>query len=320
MSVPTLKEFWVANRDLATDGVKPRTAAIYVRAMERRVLPVLGDRPLDVIRKSDVRRLLLGLERAGLSFSSQTDALAVLSRLFEVVVDDGLLVANPARGLRRRRPKDGMPTARALTPGELVAFLEHCPDAYRPVVAALAFTGCRVGEAAALTPADVDLERGVIVVSRSLSPDVHGRLVEGETKSGRARAVPVLPQLRPFLVAALDGTGMDERVFVGPSGGALNSSNLSRGIRLREWRDEVKHFPAGEKPLRLHDLRHTALTLMFQAGVPANVVQAVAGHSSLAVTSLYTGANEAAAVAAGEAFGVFLEKSTEVTSGVSHAV
>lgn len=67
----------------------------------------------------------------------------------------------------------------------------------------------------------------------------------------------------------------------------MNSQNLSRALRWKSIRDGVKTFPPGQPPLRFHDLRHTAVTLMFQSGLSAPDVQAVAGHSSLQVTQRY---------------------------------
>ena len=41
---------------------------------------------------------------------------------------------------------------------------------------------------------------------------------------------------------------------------------------------------AGLAPLRFHDLRHTAATLMLQAGVPIKIVQTRLGHATAALT------------------------------------
>ncbi|MBR5950500.1 MAG: site-specific integrase [Actinomycetaceae bacterium] len=307
---PTLSQYWTENKDLATASIKQRTASVYTYNVERRVLPVLGHMPISEIKKSNVRRLIKELESQGLSHSSISDHLSPLSRLLEVAVDDEIISVNPARNLRRRKPVKARPTSRALTTEELADFLSRVPAGhYRRICAALAFTGMRLGEVSALTPADIDLEKGIITVSRSVSPDIHGKLVEGTTKTGKTRAVPIIPAFRPYLLEAMDGVGDDERIFVGPRGGTLDSSNLARAINLRAWREEVKKFPKGEPKLHIHDLRHTVLTHLFYAGVPANVVQSVAGHSSLDVTMLYTQADIGAAKQAGDLFGVYLQKS-----------
>lgn len=53
--------------------------------------------------------------------------------------------------------------------------------------------------------------------------------------------------------------------------------------------------------LRVHDLRHTLATLLFDAGAAANDVQAILGHSSMQVTERYSRARSDAAVRANSA-------------------
>ena len=36
--------------------------------------------------------------------------------------------------------------------------------------------------------------------------------------------------------------------------------------------------------MRLHDLRHTCVTLLLDSGAPPHIVQAIAGHSGIEVT------------------------------------
>lgn len=54
-------------------------------------------------------------------------------------------------------------------------------------------------------------------------------------------------------------------------------------------------FPPDEEPLHWHDLRHTAAVMLFRAGLSSLHVQAILGHSSLAVTQLYANTRNDAA-------------------------
>ncbi|MBP2321398.1 hypothetical protein JOF56_001783 [Kibdelosporangium banguiense] len=53
------------------------------------------------------------------------------------------------------------------------------------------------------------------------------------------------------------------------------------------WLHEFErlYIAAGLPPIRLHDLRHIAATLMLAAGIDMKIVQETLGHSALAVTS-----------------------------------
>ena len=302
----TLNAIWDEYNEVVLADVTERTAYVYANAWKRRIRDGIGAMPLDAITRLTVKQAWARWDK---SASTKNDALAVLSKTLEVAVDAGLIQTNPARALKLKRKDGRSPAARSLSRAELDRFIAFTPEGpYRRIIEALAYTGCRLGEIAALTASDVDLARGLIRIARSLSPNPNGKLIMGDTKSHRERVVPVLPQFRETLETAIQGKEPHQLIFTGPRGGALDSGNLSRSIGLRNWRNEVKIFPPGAPKLHIHDLRHTAATLMCGAGIPVTVVKELLGHSSLAVTQLYARANEAAALAAGDLFGRYLSE------------
>ena len=66
-------------------------------------------------------------------------------------------------------------------------------------------------------------------------------------------------------------------VFCNTRGGFFEPSALQRAFQrlLKE---------AGLAPIRLHDLRHSAATLLLKMGVPAHVVKEILGHSDIRTT------------------------------------
>jgi integrase len=73
--------------------------------------------------------------------------------------------------------------------------------------------------------------------------------------------------------------GADDLVFTMPGGSML---------RLSSWRRAV-YLPARSRArlsarFRIHDLRHTAASLMIQAGYPPKMLQAIMGHASITTT------------------------------------
>ncbi|CAG7622887.1 tyrosine-type recombinase/integrase [Leucobacter soli] len=173
--------------------------------------------------------------------------------------------------------------------------LELIPDGvYRRYAAALVLTGMRAGEATAMRVRDADLHRGILHVSRSFSPGQHGELIEQSPKSHKEREVPLTKQLRPFAIEAAKGKEPDDLLWCGPNGGRLTARNFRRAV---EWE---KIQTALRRPdLRVHDLRHTFATILFDGGAAAPDVQAVLGHSSLQVTERYSRAREGVARRAG---------------------
>lgn len=62
----------------------------------------------------------------------------------------------------------------------------------------------------------------------------------------------------------------------------------------------------GFEHLRRHDLRHTGLTSMADAGVPVHVLRKIAGHGSLSTTQRYLHPDASTIAAAGESLSAFL--------------
>ncbi|MGY1452647.1 tyrosine-type recombinase/integrase [Streptomyces sp. SS8] len=109
-------------------------------------------------------------------------------------------------------------------------------------------------------------------------------MADKRTKGKTARRVPLIEEVRPLVARRLPAAGPDPdaRLFTGPRGGRITTAVLRDATH---W-DEVV-IRLGYEHLRRHDLRHTGLTWMADAGVPLHVLRKIAGHGSLATTQRY---------------------------------
>jgi len=150
-------------------------------------------------------------------------------------------------------------------------------------------TGMRQGELLALNWQDVDLDEGVIRVSRTLTRD-GGRLSTGAPKTKRSRRTihltqTVVRKLKVHLerqqeeMERLGGLYRDQGlVFTTEVGTLINPTNL----RKRSLSFLLER--AGLKRIRFHDLRHTCATLLLSKNVHPKYVQELLGHSSVTIT------------------------------------
>jgi integrase len=113
-----------------------------------------------------------------------------------------------------------------------------------------------------------------------------GGLTDKNPKSKRAREIPIMPEIRPMVLRRIAEAGPEPdpmtRLFTGPRGGRVSTAVLRDATH---W-DEVV-LCLGLEQLRRHDLRHTGLTWMADAGVPVHVLRMIAGHGSLSTTQRY---------------------------------
>lgn len=274
-------------------SVRPATARCYDVGWRLRVKPSLGRQRLEDITSPMIESAMVTWPGGA---SAKNDALAVLSRLLDAARRSRFIDYNPAREVKRPSMRESVsPISRALTLEQVATLLTLVPEGvYRRYLATLVYTGMRAGEATALRVRDVDFAHNIIRVSRSLSPGRNGELVEQSPKSHKSREVPLIAALRPHVEDAARGKKPDDLLLSGPDGGRLTNHNARRAV---DW--DVLRVAIGRPDLRMHDLRHTFATILFDAGASAPDVQATLGHSSLQVTERYSRAREGVALRAG---------------------
>jgi len=138
----------------------------------------------------------------------------------------------------------------------------------------------RRGEVLGLRREDLDLDNGFVMVRRSLVRGLDGWTTNPpKTVRGRRRIdldPATASELRAH-VASRAVVGIDGHVFADAAGRALDPDGVSARFErlVRE---------SGLPRIRLHDLRHTAATLMLAAGVNPKVVSERLGHASVVIT------------------------------------
>lgn len=278
----TLMQWHTRHWSVIEGSVRASTARAYERGWRLRVKPWLGHVKLEKLTAGAIEEAIAGWTG---STSTRIDALSVLSRLLDGAVRARLVPLNQAR-LARRPKFDGANSlrSRALTASEVQLLLVSIDDAhYRRYIAGLVYTGMRANEATALRIEDVDLAHRTIHVRRAFSIGADGRGIELTPKSHKERDVPIPTPLVGPLTEAMAGKQRGDLVFTGPRGGRINASNVRRAIDWKTVRAQLQR-----DDLRIHDLRHTLATLLFDAGASANDVQAVLGHSSMQMTERYS--------------------------------
>lgn len=226
-------------------------------------------------------------EDTGLSARTVRRRLSTVSGLFGYLLARGDVQANPVpRGLptrrERQRPRQGVPLIRSprtlpqiLGPSEvdaLVAALRTHRD--RAMVQAMVLGGLRRCEVLGLRLTDLRAgERRVFVA---------------EGKGGHQRLIPVSQQFFGSIAAYLEterpADAHTDKVFV-----ALKSPRRSSPLSAAGL-DEIlagARRRAGLKHGTCHQLRHTCLTRLREAGMALEAVQAQAGHASIESTRIY---------------------------------
>ncbi len=215
-------------------------------------------------------------ELAGLGAWTIQGAVAHLSALLAAAVDEEMLPANPAAGLKL--PTPGKKPVFWWTRTEVAKILLELGGQDALAVDLDAHVGLRPGELFGLRKVAIDTDLWLI--------HVYGVATRSGwrpwPKTSRSfRSVPVPPHLRDQLLEHLLRLGPDDLVFPAPGGGLWDDRNWAR----RVFDPAVK--AAGVRRGTAYDLRHTAASWLVQRGVPLPKVQQLLGHEKYETTLVY---------------------------------
>lgn len=279
---------WMESVDqLAAQGSRsPSTAQIYRLTLVTHVLPAIGELRL---REVTVPRLDMFFQTLQLRRGTATAKLArsVVSGVLGRAVRHGVISTNPVRdtgriaGERRRPP-------RALTPDERRDWVDRLrmdPNARRKDLPDLCEwmlgTGVRIGEALAVSWAEVDLVAGAVRIEHTIIRVKGVGLIRKRTKTSAGERTLILPA---FAVSMLRrrklASGGSVPVFPDSVGGWRDPSNTSRDLRDARGSEEFEWVTS-------HVFRKTAATELDRAGFSARVIADQLGHSRPSVTQDY---------------------------------
>lgn len=205
-------------------------------------------------------------------------AYGILAGILDDAVADNLIPHNPARGVSLpRKPRRTRHTY--LNARQLFALADACGP-YRVFVLTLGLTGLRWGEATGLTIRDVDLDRRRFDINKSAT-EVCRRIVVGTPKTHELRTVMFPAMLGPLL--PVRGKGDDDLLFADPTSPTGYIMQVDSPKTGSSWFTRACDA-AGVPRMTVHDLRHTAASLMVRSGANVKAVQRQLGHASAAMT------------------------------------
>ena len=190
-----------------------------------------------------------------------------LQHMFEIArVEWGIPIAeNPVKLMRK--PKNNAPRSRRLRPGEYEKLLHFAKARTVPYL-----------EPAIIVAVETAMRRGEILrMKKEHLSMLDGRLLIPVTKNGKPRRVPLSDRALEALESLPETE--DDRPLLGVSESAFKST----------WRRVVD---AGQfTDLHFHDLRHEAISRMFERGMTMPEIAAISGHSDFRMLARYAHAS-----------------------------
>jgi integrase len=280
---------WLAIKE---PEVAPGSLVAYKKSATK-FLAYLGaaaDSDISGIRKATITGFRSGLVQT-VSPTTVNFDLKLVQAIFRAAKAGGYLLEDPAEFVDTVRRETRNAARRAFTLDELKSVLAVADDEWRSLIKFGLYTGQRLSDLAALTWSNIDPERNVIRLTTR--------------KTGKAIAIPIAEPLRMHILtlgvsdnpreplhprafrvvttkgrnaSRLSNEFVDLLASVGLRSGPVSHKNTGRGGGGRRMSSELSY----------HSLRHTAVTLLRNAGIPQAVVQELIGHDSQQMSALYT--------------------------------
>lgn len=280
----SLREFYNLYLEDISARIKENSSNSKQIVVDKKILPYFGDKPINSIKPADIRRwqtCILNMEKPGGGKYSATYIKTIhaqLSAIFNHAVNFYGLSSNPARKagcIGKEESKEML----FWTQEEYQKFIEAVADKPQFYYAfeLLYWTGIRCGELLALTSEDVDVVNKKLRINKSYQR-IGGRDIITEPKTKKSNRIIIMPD---FLVEEMDdyikglyGYMPGDRIFQISKTSLHNE--LARGAKL-----------AGVKKIRVHDLRHSHVSLLIQLGYSALAIAERVGHEAVKITFRY---------------------------------
>lgn len=279
-------EGWL--KDYAWPNLAPRTAEGYEHIMLHHIIPTLGNIVLNKLKPEHLQRYYSEKLTAGLSAQTIRHHHTALHKGLQTAVEWGLLSRNVADTVKTPRAQQS--EMQTWNEDEVSHFLEIAKGShYYALFYTALFTGMRRSEYLALRWSDLDLLLCQAYVNRSLHVLKGGQVVYRSPKTAKGRRMIALsPSMasvlrehyeKAKLERAMLGVSLkdDDLVFCQPDGSPLLPNTVTHA-----WIKLVRR--TGQKPIRLHDARHTHASLMLKQGTHPKVVQERLGHAGIQIT------------------------------------
>jgi integrase len=298
LSVRDHAQQWLDRRKVETAFATHRR---YRNAIDRwlEFLGPYADRGIEEITEAQVFAFRDARATVSATLTANTE-LKIIKMIFRSARQQGFLFEDPAEGVKTVKNRTNF-ARRPFSIGELRAVLPLADDEWQSLIKFGLYTGQRLGDLALLTWSQIDLDRNEIRLTTR--------------KTSKRLLIPIAAPLREHLLAI---AGDDPRAPVHPRAYATVSAQFERvGTLSNQFSDLlVACGLRGPQPhrskgigrsgkragsdLSFHSLRHTAVSLLKDAGIPDAVVMALVGHESSAMSDRYTHVGKEALVRAAE--------------------
>ncbi|OTN88818.1 hypothetical protein A5819_001310 [Enterococcus sp. 7E2_DIV0204] len=263
-------------------AVKPTTYSNYTRLIKRHILPKLGDIKVQKITQEIIQEFVYHLTKQNFASGTIKNVFNILKKALNTAVKKSYLLQNPCDNIILPKTTTKKINALTLEDQRKIERLALAEEKCSPVFLAL-YSGMRIGEISGLKWEDIDFDKNLIHVRRTITRITNEstslkktKVVAGSPKSDHStRVIPIAENLRNYL---LEKQRYSQGIYVICCNGGLTEP---RTINYR-FKKVVNELELSD--IRFHSLRHTFATRCLEQGVDIASLSQILGHHSIKLT------------------------------------
>lgn len=315
---PIFREYaerWLQKKEITRKGI---TVLSYRQYCDLHILPCLGEYRI----RDLTRRVLQGYANEklkSLSVSSVKKHFAVISGVLLDAVRDDVIPVNVAAYVEF--PRSEKYEGKAFSPEQVNVLLDAAKAEGEPIRSAImlgVYLGLRRSEVCGLRWTDIDLDAGKLTVSNTVTQNGANIFeVESTKTAGSHRTLALVGDVFSYL-QELRQRQEESGLVLGkvcrwPDGRDVMPTYITTKLRKMEEKYKFEH-------LRFHDLRHSAASILVEAGRSAKEAQAFLGHSTITTTmNIYAHVSDDGLKASSEAIDAILKNAAKCSERCSES-
>ena len=245
----------------------------------------LVKKKIEDITSDDIQSYLNSLKNYSNSYIKKLTE--QFNQAYKYAMNKGYVARNPMVDVIKPKSTKKDRIIRAMTIEEQQAFTKYLmskiidDEPYKNVFLIQMYCGLRIGETLALRDTDIDLQRNLLSVSKTITTDKDGKAIMGNSTKTYAgiREIPIPEYIRDCLMEQMEiaKENRDRQLFLSSNGRYIDGRNANRILKKRLKEIGIEGFST-------HSLRHTYGTRCVEAGMRAVALQRLMGHTDVSVT------------------------------------
>jgi len=271
-----MAEWWFRVYKQDNNKLKPATIDDYRRMLDRVIYPAFGDKPINEITTTNIQELLN--DSRSIAASTQNKLLITLRQIFNMAIQESLIVINPAKGKLTKTGADKK-EGRALSQDEWLRVQRLLPNlniSDRVLVALMMYEGLRRGEALGLTWDNVDFAENCIHITQQAAFNNGSNIATIQLPKTK-KSIRTIPLVKP-LKTILENIHVHGDYVVG------NNNTPYTKSMLRKAMERIKKVLEIDD-LHPHMFRYSHATVLHELGVDDKTIQHWEGHANQATTA-----------------------------------